>query len=125
MAACGFAGLTQCLERVRADRRPCSPGHRAGDPQSSVSGCSRESRRMSEQGAVFGTLTSAQTLARMISYSAANFLLGRVSTAAPYWGACGIDLLRWHRRQRFGRLCAPAAVLKLSIKGLRAASPHQ
>jgi MFS transporter, DHA1 family, tetracycline resistance protein len=46
-----------------------------------------------EQGAVFGTLSSAQTLARMISYSASNVLLGRVSTAAPYWGALGIDLL--------------------------------
>ena len=47
----------------------------------------------SEQGAVFGTLSSAQTLARMVSYSAANILLGRVSDAAPYWGAFAIDLL--------------------------------
>jgi DHA1 family tetracycline resistance protein-like MFS transporter len=47
----------------------------------------------SEQGAVFGTLNSVQTLARMISYSVSNILLGRVSTAAPYWGAFGIDLL--------------------------------
>lgn len=46
-----------------------------------------------EQGAVFGTLSSAQTLARMISYSVANVLLGRLSAAAPYWGAFGIDLL--------------------------------
>jgi DHA1 family tetracycline resistance protein-like MFS transporter len=38
-----------------------------------------------EQGAVFGTLSSAQTMARMISYSAANVLLGRVSPSAPYW----------------------------------------
>ena len=29
----------------------------------------------------------------MISYSASNILLGKVSTAAPYWGAFGIDLL--------------------------------
>ncbi len=34
-----------------------------------------------------------QTLARMISYSAANLLLGRVSTAAPYCAAVGFDLL--------------------------------
>ena len=47
---------------------------------------------MNRQGAVFGTLTSAQTLARMISYSASNVLLGK-STAAPYWGAFGIDVL--------------------------------
>ena len=41
----------------------------------------------SEQGVVFGTFSSVQTLARMISYSAANVLLGRVSiggrTGAP------------------------------------------
>ena len=48
---------------------------------------------MSRQGAVFGTLTSAQTLARMISYSASNVLLGKVSTAAPYWGAFGAELV--------------------------------
>ena len=48
---------------------------------------------MDEQGAVFGTLTSAQTLARLISYAVANLLLGSVSTAAPYWWSSGIDLL--------------------------------
>jgi DHA1 family tetracycline resistance protein-like MFS transporter len=46
-----------------------------------------------EQGAVFGTLSAVQTLARMISYLAANILLGRVSTAAPYWGAFSVDIL--------------------------------
>ena len=65
----------------------------------SVSGLLSRITPMDEQGAVFGTLTSAQTLARMISYSAANFLLGRVSTAAPYWGSFGVDLValadRW------------------------------
>ena len=29
----------------------------------------------------------------MISYSASNVLLGKVSTAAPYWGAFGVDLV--------------------------------
>jgi DHA1 family tetracycline resistance protein-like MFS transporter len=51
----------------------------------SVSGLLSRITPMSEQGAVFGTLSSAQTLARMISYSAANLLLGRFSTSAPYW----------------------------------------
>ena len=59
----------------------------------SVSGLLSRITPMNEQGAVFGTLTSAQTLARMISYSAANFLLGRISTAAPYWGSFGIELV--------------------------------
>jgi DHA1 family tetracycline resistance protein-like MFS transporter len=44
----------------------------------------------SEQGAVFGTLTSAQTLSRMINYSAANLLLARSGPAAPYWEGCAI-----------------------------------
>jgi DHA1 family tetracycline resistance protein-like MFS transporter len=39
----------------------------------------------SEQGAVFGTLVSAQTLARMVNYVAANRLLGHSGPSAPYW----------------------------------------
>lgn len=41
----------------------------------------------SEQGAVFGALTSIQTLARIISYLLGNVLLDRVSPSAPYWFA--------------------------------------
>jgi DHA1 family tetracycline resistance protein-like MFS transporter len=51
---------------------------------------------MSEQGAVFGTLTSAQTLARFINYIAANLLLGKVAASAPFWEAAiiaGIALI--------------------------------
>jgi DHA1 family tetracycline resistance protein-like MFS transporter len=59
----------------------------------SVAGLLSRITPQSEQGAVFGTLSSSQTLARMISYSTSNLLLGRVSTAAPYWQACAIDLL--------------------------------
>ena len=66
---------------------------------------------MSEQGAVFGTLSSAQTLARMISYSASNVLLGRVSTAAPYWGAFGIDLLALAAAGHFATECRPVCRL--------------
>jgi MFS transporter, DHA1 family, tetracycline resistance protein len=51
----------------------------------SVSGLLSRMTPMSEQGAVFGTLSSAQTVARMISYSFANVLLGKVATSAPYW----------------------------------------
>jgi len=38
-----------------------------------------------EQGAIFGTLSSAQTVARMVSYYVANLLLARVAISAPYW----------------------------------------
>ena len=43
-----------------------------------------------EQGAVFGTLTSAQTLARFVNYLAANYLLGKVAASAPFWEAAAI-----------------------------------
>ncbi len=47
----------------------------------------------SEQGAVFGALTSIQTLARIISYLLANVLLDRVSPSAPYWFAAAVYVL--------------------------------
>ncbi len=45
-----------------------------------------------EQGAIFGTFSSAQTLARMTNYLVANLLFGRGSTAAPFWEAAAIVL---------------------------------
>ena len=47
----------------------------------------------SEQGAVFGTLASAQTLARLISYPTANVLMARYGESAPYWAAASIALM--------------------------------
>nr|WP_303652746.1 MFS transporter [Paludisphaera mucosa] len=47
----------------------------------------------SEQGGVFGALTSIQTLARIASYLLGNVLLDRVSLSAPYWFAAGVYLL--------------------------------
>jgi DHA1 family tetracycline resistance protein-like MFS transporter len=44
----------------------------------------------SEQGAVFGTLSSALTLSRMVSYSVANLILASAGPAGPYWSACAI-----------------------------------
>ena len=45
-----------------------------------------------EQGAVFGTLTSAQTLARMVNYLVANLLFGVGATASPFWEAAVISV---------------------------------
>jgi MFS transporter, DHA1 family, tetracycline resistance protein len=59
----------------------------------SVSGLISRITPMSEQGAVFGTVSSTQTLARMISYSVSNILLDQVSTGAPFWTAFGVDLI--------------------------------
>jgi MFS transporter, DHA1 family, tetracycline resistance protein len=93
VAACGFAGLTQVSNIPGLIGALTLLGLGQGILSPSVSGLVSRITPVSEQGAVFGTLTSAQTLARMISYSTANFLLDRVSTAAPYWGAFGVDLV--------------------------------
>lgn len=44
-----------------------------------------------EQGAVFGVLSSAQTLARMANYVVANLMLARSGPAAPFWEAAAIS----------------------------------
>ncbi len=43
-----------------------------------------------EQGAVFGILSSAQTLARMINYLIGNLLLKSGGPSAPFWEAAAI-----------------------------------
>jgi DHA1 family tetracycline resistance protein-like MFS transporter len=50
----------------------------------SILGLLSRSTSAAEQGAVFGTLTSAQTLARMINYFVANRLFGQLGPGAPY-----------------------------------------
>ena len=45
-----------------------------------------------EQGAIFGTFSAAQTLARMANYVLASYLFGRGTTAAPFWEAAAIAL---------------------------------
>ena len=48
-----------------------------------------------EQGTIFGTLSSVQTLARGVNYLVANLLLGHagLTLSAPYWEAAIIALL--------------------------------
>ena len=88
VAACGFAGLSQVSNLIGLIGALGFLGVGQGILSPSVSGLLSRITPIDEQGAVFGTLTSAQTLARMISYVAANFMLARISTASPYWGAC-------------------------------------
>jgi DHA1 family tetracycline resistance protein-like MFS transporter len=66
----------------------------------------------SEQGAVFGTLASAQTLSRMISYTVANLILARAGPASPYWLACAIAAI--------AIVFATVAVLPLGKPGVAA-----
>ena len=47
----------------------------------------------SEQGAVFGTLSSAQTLARLSNYLAANLITARIGSAAPFREGAAIAAL--------------------------------
>jgi DHA1 family tetracycline resistance protein-like MFS transporter len=59
----------------------------------SISGLLSRITPASEQGAIFGTLSSAQTLARMVNYLLANWLLGRLGPASPFWEGAGVALL--------------------------------
>jgi MFS transporter, DHA1 family, tetracycline resistance protein len=93
LAACGFASMALVRNAPELAVSMILLGVGQGLLSPSVSGLLSRITPMSRQGAVFGTLTSAQTLARMISYSASNVLLGKVSTTAPYWGAFGVDLI--------------------------------
>lgn len=56
----------------------------------SVSGLLSRSTPPTEQGAVFGTYSSAQTLMRCINYLAAPWLLGAYGSAVPYWEGAAI-----------------------------------
>jgi DHA1 family tetracycline resistance protein-like MFS transporter len=93
IAGCGFAGMASVANapELAASLLLLSIGQGLLGP--SVSGLLSRITPQRQQGAVFGTLTSAQTLARMISYSTSNILLGKVSTGAPYWGSCGVEVL--------------------------------
>jgi DHA1 family tetracycline resistance protein-like MFS transporter len=93
LVAAGFVALARVAEVPALAGSLILLGLGQGLVSPSVSGLLSRITPESEQGAVFGVLSSAQTLARMVSYSAANLLLGRVATAAPYWAAAGVDLL--------------------------------
>jgi len=66
-------------------------GHGLANP--TVQGLLSRVTPAGDQGAVFGTLTSAQTLARMVNYLAANYLLGFGHGSAPYWEAAGVMVI--------------------------------
>jgi DHA1 family tetracycline resistance protein-like MFS transporter len=93
LAASGFAGISLCSNVPELACSMLLLGVGQGVLSPSIAGLLSRRTPLSEQGAVFGTYTSAQTLARMISYSSANILLGKVSTAAPYLGSVGIEIV--------------------------------
>jgi DHA1 family tetracycline resistance protein-like MFS transporter len=89
----GFAGLAQALGAAALGLSMALLAIGQGLLSPSIAGLLSRITPDSEQGAVFGTYSSSQTLARMISYSTSNILLGKVSPGAPYWQAVGVDLL--------------------------------
>jgi len=101
IVALGFAGLALASGALELAGALVLVGVGQGLVGPSVSGLLSRVTPATEQGAVFGTLSSAQTLARMISYSTANLLLGRVSTAAPYWFGFAVYLAAGLAAMRF------------------------
>jgi len=93
LAVLGFGGMALVSSSFELAGSMMLLGVGQGLLSPSVTGLLSRITPQSEQGAVFGTLSSSQTLARMISYSTSNVLLEKVSTGAPYWGAFGVDLL--------------------------------
>jgi DHA1 family tetracycline resistance protein-like MFS transporter len=86
----GFAGLALVMSWPALLAATLIVGVGQGLCSPTVSGLLSRVTPAGEQGAVFGTLTSAQTLARMINYVVANRLLGQGSPSTPFWEAAGI-----------------------------------
>jgi DHA1 family tetracycline resistance protein-like MFS transporter len=89
--AVGFAGLAVVRAWPGLLGAMLVVGVGQGLVSPTVSGLLSRVTPASEQGAVFGTLSSAQTAARMINYSVANLILAKAGPAAPYWEACAIS----------------------------------
>jgi DHA1 family tetracycline resistance protein-like MFS transporter len=93
LAASGFAGVALASGAGPLALALALLGCGQGVVGPCVAGLLSRITPLGDQGAVFGVLASAQTLARMISYSVANILLGLFSTGAPYWSALGVDVV--------------------------------
>ena len=85
-------------------------GYGLGSP--TISGLLSRATPDARQGAIFGALLSAQTLARLFNYLGANGLLERFGPSAPYWegaavGAFALALSAWlirgNERRPIGR----------------------
>ena len=92
LAACGFVALALTTSVTWLLGALALLGVGQGMLSPSVSGLLSRMTPNDEQGAVFGTLTSAHTLARLIGYGLASFLAWGLARAAPYWASFGVDL---------------------------------
>ena len=91
--ALGFAGIAASPNVPLLLGAIALAGFGQGLAAPSIQGLLSRVTPASEQGAVFGTLASAQTMARLISYPAANLLISRSHPSAPYWAAATIGLM--------------------------------
>jgi DHA1 family tetracycline resistance protein-like MFS transporter len=124
--AAGFAALAMASGALELAVSLVLVGIGQGLVSPSISGLLSRITPGSEQGTVFGTLTSAQTLARMISYSTANVLLGQVSTSAPYWFGFTVYLASLAVALRFlSRLNVDANGDETAIAGAHAVTAHR
>ncbi len=93
ISAAGFATMANVWNAPMLVLAILLTGIGTGLTAPSVQGLLSKSTPASEQGAVFGTLTSAQTLARMINYALGGYLLAKLGPSGPYWEAAGVALL--------------------------------
>ena len=91
--ALGFAGIASSWNVPLLLGAIALAGLGQGLAAPSIQGLLSRVTPASEQGAVFGTLASAQTMARLISYPAANLLISRNHPSAPYWAAAVIGVM--------------------------------
>jgi len=92
LLVCGFVGLAAAGGTSTILFALTLVGVGQGLASPTITGLLSRITPPTEQGAIFGTFSSAQTLARMTNYLAANLLFGRGSTAAPFWEAAAIAL---------------------------------
>jgi DHA1 family tetracycline resistance protein-like MFS transporter len=88
--AVGLAGLSQAASTpaLLASSLVVAAGQGLLSP--SVSGLLSRVTPPGDQGAVFGTLSSAQTLARMVGYSASNLAFARVGPSAAFLAGASV-----------------------------------
>ncbi len=91
--AFGFAALALARHWAALLGATLIVGIGQGLASPTVSGLLSRVTPVSEQGAVFGVLSSAQTLARMVNYVFANLLLADIDPSAPFWEACAIAVV--------------------------------
>ncbi len=86
----GFLGMTQVVGTATLMAATLCVGLGQGLVNPSLSGLISRLTPASDQGTVFGTLSSAATLARMINYSVANVMLTTWGPTAPFFEAASI-----------------------------------